>query len=376
MGQKSIFVFMQLRRLSLTNYKNQKAFELDFESPINAFVGNNGVGKTNLLDAIYHLALGKSYFNPIPTQNIHFGADFFVLEGRFIKRDEEEKIICSFKRGGKKVIKRNGKAYDKIAEHIGLIPLVIISPSDQDLIAAGSSVRRKFMDGIIGQTDTTYLDALLQYHRVVDQRNSLLKFFAANQQFDPTALEAYDQQLLQLSSPLCKTRKSFMEAFTPVFEKRYKQISNAQESVEIHYQTQLDEKPLAELLQEALSRDRALQFSSVGLHKDDLELHLGKQPVKKFGSQGQQKSFLIALKLAQFDYMQQQQGVPPIVLLDDIFDKLDQERVARIVHLLSATDFGQIFISDTHAERVEKALRSSTMNYELFSLGNPKNNIL
>ena len=376
MGQKSIFVFMQLRRLSLTNYKNQKAFELDFESPINAFVGNNGVGKTNLLDAIYHLALGKSYFNPIATQNIHFGADFFVLEGRFIKRDEEEKIICSFKRGGKKVIKRNGKAYDKIAEHIGLIPLVIISPSDQDLIAAGSSVRRKFMDGIIGQTDTTYLDALLQYHRVVDQRNSLLKFFAANQQFDPTALEAYDQQLLQLSSPLCKTRKSFMEAFTPVFEKRYKQISNAQESVEIHYQTQLDEKPLADLLQEALSRDRALQFSSVGLHKDDLEFRLGKQPVKKFGSQGQQKSFLIALKLAQFDYMQQQQGVPPIVLLDDIFDKLDQERVARIVHLLGAADFGQIFISDTHAERTEKALQSSAMNYELFSLGNLKNNIL
>lgn len=376
MGQKSIFVFMQLRRLSLTNYKNQKAFELDFESPINAFVGNNGVGKTNLLDAIYHLALGKSYFNPIATQNIHFGADFFVLEGRFIKRDEEEKIICSFKRGGKKVIKRNGKAYDKIAEHIGLIPLVIISPSDQDLIAAGSSVRRKFMDGIIGQTDTTYLDALLQYHRVVDQRNSLLKFFAANQQFDPTALEAYDQQLLQLSSPLCKTRKSFMEAFTPVFEKRYKQISNAQESVEIHYQTQLDEKPLADLLQEALSRDRTLQFSSVGLHKDDLEFRLGKQPVKKFGSQGQQKSFLIALKLAQFDYMQQQQGVPPIVLLDDIFDKLDQERVARIVHLLSAADFGQIFISDTHAERTEKALQSSAMNYELFSLGNLKNNIL
>lgn len=376
MGQKSIFVFMQLRRLSLTNYKNQKAFELDFESPINAFVGNNGVGKTNLLDAIYHLALGKSYFNPIATQNIHFGADFFVLEGRFIKRDEEEKIICSFKRGGKKVIKRNGKAYDKIAEHIGLIPLVIISPSDQDLIAAGSSVRRKFMDGIIGQTDTTYLDALLQYHRVVDQRNSLLKFFAANQQFDPTALEAYDQQLLQLSSPLCKTRKSFMEAFTPVFEKRYKQISNAQESVEIHYQTQLDEKPLADLLQEALSRDRTLQFSSVGLHKDDLEFRLGKQPVKKFGSQGQQKSFLIALKLAQFDYMQQQQGVPPIVLLDDIFDKLDQERVARIVHLLGAADFGQIFISDTHAERTEKALQSSAMNYELFSLENPKNNIL
>jgi DNA replication and repair protein RecF len=367
---------MQLQRLSLTNYKNQKEFQLDFQATINGFVGNNGVGKTNLLDAIYHLALGKSYFNPVATQNIHFDADFFVLEGVFSKKEETEKIVCSFKKGSKKVIKRNGKAYEKIAEHIGLIPLVIISPSDQDLIVAGSGVRRKFMDGIIGQTDTAYLDGLLRYNRVVEQRNSLLKFFAANQQFDATNLAVYNEQLVELSQPLYEKRKAFMTAFTPVFEKRYQQISNPQEQVQIQYQTQLDEKPLADLLETALAKDRALQFSSIGLHKDDLEFRLDGHPVKKFGSQGQQKSFLIALKLAQFDYMQQQQGVPPIVLLDDIFDRLDQERVAKIVSLLSATDFGQIFISDTHADRTEKALQASAMTYELFALNAVKNDTL
>jgi DNA replication and repair protein RecF len=254
--------------------------------------------------------------------------------------------------------------------------LVIISPSDQDLIVAGSGVRRKFMDGIIGQTDTAYLDGLLRYNRVVEQRNSLLKFFAANQQFDATNLAVYNEQLVELSQPLYEKRKAFMTAFTPVFEKRYQQISTPQEQVQIQYQTQLDEKPLADLLETALAKDRALQFSSVGLHKDDLEFRLDGHPVKKFGSQGQQKSFLIALKLAQFDYMQQQQGVPPIVLLDDIFDRLDQERVAKIVSLLSAADFGQIFISDTHADRSEKALQASAMTYELFALDAVKNDTL
>ena len=363
---------MQLKRLSLTNYKNQKAYQVDFEMPINAFVGNNGVGKTNLLDAIYHLALGKSYFNPIATQNIHFGSDFFVLEGVFFKNQETEKVVCSFKKGSKKVIKRNGKAYDKIADHIGLIPLVIISPSDQDLIATGSSTRRKFMDGIIGQTDTVYLEGLLQYNRVLEQRNSLLKFFAANHQFDATNLEIYNEQLLAIGMPLYHKRKAFMEAFTPVFEKRYQQISDPNEKVHIAYQSQLDENSFEELLKEALPKDRAIQFTSVGLHKDDLNFTLGEYPIKKFGSQGQQKSFLIALKLAQFDYMQQQQGVPPIVLLDDIFDKLDAERVSKIVSLLSSDNFGQIFVSDTHADRTETALETAGVEYELFQIESKK----
>ena len=359
---------MQLTRLSLTNYKNQKAFQEDFQAPINVFIGNNGVGKTNLLDAIYHLALGKSYFNPMATQNIHFDADFFLLEGQFQKNDQEENILCSYKRGGKKMVKRNGKAYEKIADHIGLIPLVIISPADQDLIAAGSSTRRKFIDGIIGQTDKTYLQTLLQYNRILEQRNALLKYFAANQEFDPTTLAVYNEQLIELSDPLYKKRKAFLEQFVPIFQERYKQISDPFEEVSIDYQSQLEEQSLESWLVQNLSKDRAVQFTTTGLHKDDLIFRLTSHPIKRFGSQGQQKSFLIALKLAQFDYIRQQQGIPPIVLLDDIFDKLDQERVTKIVQLLSTDAFGQLFISDTHADRTEKALQNSSLPYQIFTL--------
>ena len=362
---------MHLKRLSLTNYKNQRAFQKEFDAPINVFIGNNGVGKTNLLDAIYHLALGKSYFNPVATQNIHFEADFFLLEGLFAKNEQDEKILCSFKKGGKKIIKRNGKAYDKVAEHIGLIPLVIISPADQDLIAEGSSTRRKFMDGIIGQTDRAYLERLLQYNRVLEQRNSLLKFFAANQQFDETTLQIYNHQLSELSEPIYKKRKEFMATFVPIFMERYDQISHQKEQVSIAFQSSLDSKPLSDWLEQQLAKDRAIQYTSTGPHKDDLIFELSSYPIKKFGSQGQQKSFLIALKLAQFDYIQQQQGVPPIVLLDDIFDKLDQERVTKIVQLLSRSDFGQVFISDTHADRTQKALEKGALSYEIFPLDSP-----
>lgn len=359
---------MQLTRLSLTNYKNQRAFQEDFSSPINVFVGNNGVGKTNLLDAIYHLALGKSYFNPMATQNVHFDADFFVLEGHFQKNEQEEIILCSYKKGAKKLVKRNGKAYEKIADHIGLIPLVIISPSDQDLIVTGSSTRRKFIDGIIGQTDKAYLQNLLQYNRVLEQRNALLKYFAANQEFDATTLGIYNAQLVELSEPIYERRKAFMDQFVPIFQKRYRQISDPTEAVNIHYQSQLDEQTLDNWLEQNLTKDRAVQYTTAGLHKDDLIFVLKGHPIKKFGSQGQQKSFLIALKLAQFDYIRELQGVPPIVLLDDIFDKLDQERVTRIVQLVSTDAFGQLFISDTHADRTEKALRSSAQEYQIFDL--------
>ncbi|MGC6421370.1 MAG: DNA replication/repair protein RecF [Flavobacteriaceae bacterium] len=367
---------MHLKRLSLTNYKNQKAFQEDFEAPINVFIGDNGVGKTNILDAIYHLALGKSYFNPVATQNIHFEADFFHLEGHFQKKDREEIVVCSFKRGGKKLIKRNGKAYERIAEHIGLVPLVIISPADQDLIAAGSSIRRKFIDGIIGQTDTTYLQTLLNYNRILEQRNALLKYFAANQEFDPTTLGIYDDQLVAFGNPIHQKRRAFMNVFTPIFQKRYAQISNPEEDVHIHHQSLLEGHTLEQLFKNNLAKDRAFQYTAAGPHKDDFLFTLTGHPVKKFGSQGQQKSFLIALKLAQFDYMQTQQGVPPIVLLDDIFDKLDQDRVTKIVHLLSSEAFGQIFISDTHADRTEKALQSSPLAFDIFRLETKKSSTL
>lgn len=362
---------MQLKKISLTHYKNQTALQLDFNAKINCFIGQNGKGKTNILDAIYHLSLGKSYFNPITTQNIEFGQDFFILEGLFEKNSREEKINCSFKKGQKKVLKRNGKVYEKIADHIGLIPLVIISPSDRDLIVEGSSTRRKFIDGVIGQTDAQYLTHLLDYINVVSQRNALLKYFAINRTFDPTALEVYDAQMIRLGSPIFEKRKAFLTQFLPIVQERYRQISQDQETAAIDYDSQLHTKTFEELLTEALKKDRSVQHSTVGIHKDDLTFKLNDKPLKLYGSQGQQKSFLIALKLAQFDYLRAQHGLPPLVLLDDIFDKLDQSRVTEIVKLLSQEDFGQLFISDTHEDRTLEALNAAGTSYHIFNLNAP-----
>lgn len=366
-----IFVVMLLKKISLTQYKNQTALQLAFDAKINCFIGHNGKGKTNILDAIYHLSLGKSYFNPITTQNVQFGQDFFILEGVFEKNQREEKINCSFKKGQKKVLKRNGKTYEKIAEHIGLIPLVMISPADRDLIVEGSSTRRKFIDGVIGQTDGQYLNLLLEYLKVVAQRNALLKYFALNRTFDATALEVYDGQLDRLGTPIFEKRKAFLTQFMPIVQERYAQISQARETASIVYESPLHEKDFPNLLATALKKDRAVQFSTVGVHKDDLGFTLDDMPLKTYGSQGQQKSFLIALKLAQFDYLREKHGLPPLVLLDDIFDKLDQTRVTEIIRLLSQEDFGQLFISDTHEDRTLEALKASGSSYQLFNLNQP-----
>ena len=360
---------MILKQLSLTQYKNSNAKQFDFKEKINCLIGKNGVGKSNILDAIYHLAFGKSYFNPTASQNIEFGKDFFVIEGLFQKEDgREEKIVCSLKKGQKKVIKRNGKIYDKITDHIGLIPLVMISPADTDLIAEGSSVRRKFMDGVIGQTDPLFLQNLLHYSKILNQRNALLKYFASNQTFHVDSLSVYDAQLVQYGVPVFEKRKAFMKAFLPIFKKRYQAISNGMESVSINYLGQLETMSLDKLLENNRSKDRVLQYTSVGIHKDDLEFLLADQPIKKFGSQGQQKSFLVALKMAQLDFLKMHAGEAPILLLDDAFDKLDQERVSQIVQMVDQNEFEQIFITDTHEERSINALSGSHKNHELFRL--------
>ena len=359
---------MQLRDLSLTNYKNHAALKLQFEARINCFIGNNGKGKTNLLDAIYHLCLGKSYFNPVSTQNVRFDTDFFILEGVFQKNNREEKINCAYKKGQKKVLKRNGKVYERIAAHVGLIPLVIISPADRDLILAGSSVRRKFMDGVIGQSDAGFLHQLLNYQKVISQRNALLKYFVQNHTFNAATLEAYNQQLVQLGTPLLEKRQAFLNAFVPLVQNRYAQISQQEETIAIHYHNSLGDLDFLAALETALPKDRSYQFTTIGPHKDDLEFQLNSKTLKTFGSQGQQKSFLIALKLAQFDYLREVHGISPLVLLDDIFDKLDQHRVTEIVKLLQQGDFGQLFITDTHEDRTLQALKATESDYEIFNL--------
>lgn len=359
---------MFLKTLSLVNYKNFTTAAFDFDSKINCLVGHNGVGKTNVLDSIYHLSFGKSYFNPITSQNINHEAEFFVIDGTLQKNDREEHILVSAKRGQKKVIKRNNKAYEKFSEHIGFIPAVIISPGDRDLIIEGSETRRKFMDGVISQSDQVYLNALIQYGKVVAQRNALLKFFAANSKFDRDTLDIYNAQMGELGNLLFEKRKAFLEEFIPIFDKRYAEITNQKEKVAITYKSQLFEKPISELLEQNLQKDMMLQYTSVGLHKDDLSFEIEGHPIKKFGSQGQQKSFLIALKLAQFDFIKKLSKSSPLLLLDDIFDKLDEQRVAHIVALVAENELGQIFISDTHPERTEKVVKESNQSYKMFRL--------
>lgn len=360
---------MFLKKVSLLNYKNFESADFTFDSKINCFVGDNGMGKTNILDAIYHLSFGKSYFNPIASQNIKHGTDFFVVEGLFEKENREEKIVCSLKKNNKKIIKRNGKPYERFADHIGLLPLVIISPADRDLISEGSDVRRKFMDGVISQSDKAYLQTLINYNKVLSQRNALLKYFAANHAFDKATLGVYNEQLHAYGSEIFTKRSSFLEAFIPIFKQQYKAITGGNiEEVNLTYDSKLHVRDMASLLEKHLERDRALQYTSVGIHKDDLSFSITDYPIKKFGSQGQQKSFLIALKFAQFQFMQELSKTTPILLLDDIFDKLDEHRVGHIIALVNNENFGQIFVSDTHAERTENVVKKIHQSYKIFKL--------
>ncbi|WP_124980329.1 DNA replication/repair protein RecF [Nonlabens xiamenensis] len=359
---------MYLESLSLINYKSFDSADFELDKRINCFVGNNGVGKTNVLDAVYHLAFAKSYFNPVTVQNIKHDEDFFVLEGVFSKNNKEEKVAVSAKRGVKRVVKRNGKIYDKISEHIGLIPLVIISPADRDLIIEGSDTRRKFLDGVISLGDQTYLQQLINYNKLLQQRNALLKYFSANRSFDSTALAVYDQQMTDLGIGIYDKRLTFLQKFEPIFKKYYAQISNTQEEVGIYYKADFKKGDPHQLLKDAQQKDMQLQYSSVGIHKDDLVFLLNDHPIKKFGSQGQQKSFLTALKLAQFEFIKQESGTIPILLLDDIFDKLDEERVSQIIHMVNDEQFGQLLISDTHPERTESVVKATQQSYKIFKL--------
>jgi DNA replication and repair protein RecF len=326
------------------------------------------MGKTNVLDAIYHLSFGKSYFNPVASQNIKHDEDFFVIHGDYEKDKKIEKVVISLKRGQTKVIKRNGKPYEKFSEHIGFLPLVIISPADRDLIIEGSETRRKFIDSVISQSDKSYLSNLISYNKILAQRNALLKYFALNHTFNIDTLDVYNNQLNDFGTVIFEKRDAFLKTFIPIFKARYEAISNGNEAVELNYHSDLFEDNLNVLLQKNINKDKALQYTSVGIHKDDLHFNIEGHPIKKFGSQGQQKSFLIALKLAQFDFIKTHSNINPILLLDDIFDKLDENRVAQIIKLVDNENFGQLFISDTHAERTENAVKQVHQSYEIFKL--------
>lgn len=359
---------MILKSITLTNYKSFSAKTVDFDPKINCFIGPNGTGKSNVLDAIYHLSFGKSYFNPISSQNIKHGEDFFAIKGSYRNESKEEVVIINFKKNDKKVIKRNNKKYEKFSDHIGFIPLVIISPSDRNLIAEGSDIRRKFIDSVISQSDKKYLENLINYNKILTQRNSLLKLIFKNKNFDKQTIQVYDSQLESIGEKIHMKRKMFLNDFIPVFKDKYKSISNNNEDVDIRYKTDLEFDKLSVLLQENIEKDMFLQYTSKGVHKDDLVFNINDYSVKKFGSQGQQKSLLIALKLSQFDFLKSQNKNNPILLLDDIFDKLDKNRVKQIINLVSANDFGQIFISDTDEERTIESIKEINNSNKIFKL--------
>ncbi len=359
---------MYLKKISLLNYKNISDASFDFDVKINCFVGNNGIGKTNILDSIYHLAYGKSYFNPLAIQNIKHNEDFFVIDGEFEKSERTEQIVCSLKKGQKKVLKRNAKIYERFSDHIGFIPLVIISPADSDLISEGSEIRRKFIDSVISTLNSNYLQQLIQYQKSLGQRNALLKYFALNRTFDQDTLSIYNEQLHILGHQIFEKRTLFIQDFLPYFSKYHQQITDGNDEVQLVYHSQLQEKNLNDLLKENIQKDRTLQYTNFGIHKDDLSFEINHFPIKKFGSQGQQKSFLIALKLAQFEFVKKNSGEKPILLFDDVFDKLDENRVSKIVSMVNNNEFGQLFITDTHPERTEKIVKNTLQSYKIFRL--------
>lgn len=361
---------MYLKKLTLTNFKNYELNELEFSPKVNCFTGNNGVGKTNILDAIHYLSLTKSFFNNIDSISVRHGEDYFIIQGTFDRNGEEDQIYCAFQRQKQKLLKRNGKEYQKLSDHVGRYPVVMISPADSALITEGSEDRRRFMNKIISQYSAEYLDSVLRYGKALQQRNKLLKDFRSSGKFDNDALSIWDAQLVKYGSYVYNERNILVNELIPVFQEYYSLISSGKESVKLKYRSHLAEGDYQEALNGSLAKDRFLEYTTVGIHKDDLLLELNDFPVKSLGSQGQQKTYLVALKLAKFDYIKRKAGFSPVLLLDDIFDKFDAERVEQIIRLVGNQRFGQIFITDTHQNRLQEILISHNTRYKLFSIAN------
>ena len=363
---------MYIEKISIINYKNLKDVQVTFSPRLNCLIGNNGSGKTNLMDAVYYLSFCKSFFNAADQLNINHEENFFILNGNYHRLDSLETISCGLQKGQKKQFKRNAKVYKKLMNHIGLLPLVMITPSDTSLILGGSDERRKFMDGVISQYNQNYLDDLLKYNRALLQRNNLLKQFTADRYFDGELLSIWDEQLVEYGTRIHNERTKFVKNLVPVFQEFYSFISQENEKVSLIHQSDLYESNLESLLKVALQKDRAAQYTTVGIHKDELVFNIDTYPIKKLGSQGQNKTYLVALKLAQYEFIKEISGMKPILLLDDIFDKLDRHRVEQIVKVVSGEDFGQIFITDTNREHLEAIIKKMKADYRIFNVNSGK----
>ncbi len=359
---------MYLKTLSIVNFRNYADAELTFCEGANCLVGDNGSGKTTVLDAIHYLSLCKSYFNQIDSQNVRYDCGFFLLKGRFERHGEEDTLSCGVTPGQKKQFKRNDKEYQRLADHIGKYPVVMLTPNDIDLIKEGSEERRRFVDSIIAQYSRSYLDALMAYNRALVQRNNLLKFFAENGSFDEDMLLVWDEQLMNHGALIYDERKRFVHEFIEGFESIHAEITQGHDRVTLAYSSLLSEATFEEGLRASRLRDRASRRTTFGVHKDDLDFLIDQHPIRRFGSQGQQKTYLIALKLAQFGFIEKATGVKPLLLLDDIFDKIDDHRVAALMQLVSNGRFGQIFVTDTGKERTAELFRNIGAELRIFNI--------
>lgn len=358
---------MILEKIAILNYKNIAAATLDLSAKINCFIGHNGAGKTNVLDAIYYLSFCRSAFTNIDTITIRHEQDFSVIEGTYSNElGEPMQLYCGMKRGQKKHFKRNKKEYKRLSQHLGVVPLVFVSPSDSILIEGGSEERRRLMDVVIAQLDINYVEALNNYNKALQQRNALLK---QDDEPDPTLLDILEQQMAATGEQIYEKRKQFIERFLPIFQSNYERISGGREQVGLEYVSHCQRGPLLEVIRRDRAKDRAVGYSLHGIHRDDLELALGGYPMKRVGSQGQNKTFALALKLSQFSFLRQTSSqTAPLLLLDDVFDKLDADRVEAMVRLVSGDEFGQIFMTDTNREHLDQILRHTQQPYKIFNV--------
>ena len=368
---------MILEKLSIINYKNIASAALELSPKINCLIGQNGVGKTNVLDAIYFLSFCHSANNPNDSQVIRHGEDFFMLEGRYLESEENgersETIAAAMKRGQKKHFRRNKKEYRRLSEHIGLIPIVVVAPSDTLLIEGGSEERRRLMDLVISQYDRSYMEAMNRYNKALQQRNALLKL---EEEPDLDVLALFEEQMGTEGEKIYERRKAFVEELVPVFQRIYETIAENREQVSLNYVSHCQRGPLLEVIQRDRMKDRAVGYSLHGIHRDDLEFCLDGHPMKREGSQGQNKTFVIALKLAQFDFLKRTNSkTTPLLLLDDIFDKLDARRVEQIVKLVAGDDYGQIFITDTNRDHLDQILSAASHDYKIFHVDNGEINV-
>lgn len=355
---------MYIKTLSLINFKNLAQQQIDFYQGINCFVGDNGTCKTNIVDALHYLSMCKSALGMSDSQCVRHGEESFVIDGTYYNENERrEQILCTYSRGAQKIIKRNGKAYERFSDHIGFIPVVIVSPADSMLISESAEERRKYINAFISQFDHDYLAEIIRYNTALAERNKYLKIGS-----DEQMLQIYDMQLTASANSIFARRKEMVERLQPIVARYYKDLSGDREQVTLSYRSDLLDASLTELLVQAREKDRILGYTSVGVQRDDIRFTIGGMPLRKYGSQGQQKSFIIALKLAQYQIIAEQTGKRPILLLDDVFDKLDESRVSELISLVAGNAFGQIVITDCSHERMERLLANSGAEYKLFDV--------